>query len=275
MKTKTYPLKIDENSYKTLKSICEAKNITIKDGITAAIGLLIAHNMDLVEIKKRNPNKRNDGVNYIKDHFKQILQSIMSIEPKINSFSFCEWSEVYKSRTRSGYTKESEMTNNFIFEPNEIIESPFVKIWEPENEFGIKSSVFVEGKGTMHIPMIDFKEGANIKMVYQCLAFIRNIVFSPIVFETSIVRNTDEIEYTILKTDNSYHLYLNTLLNKEEFKKFYLDMISHSPKTHIDSEWAVKSINRGFACLRWTSNSGVYKEEPKHKITHKFGEDDE
>ena len=52
MKTKTYPLKIDEVSYKTLKSICEAKNITIKDGMTAAIGLLIAHNMNLVEIKK-------------------------------------------------------------------------------------------------------------------------------------------------------------------------------------------------------------------------------
>ena len=60
MNTKTYPLKIDESSYNTLKSICEVKNITIKDGLTAAIGLLIAHNMNLVEIKgktKKSPQQ--------------------------------------------------------------------------------------------------------------------------------------------------------------------------------------------------------------------------
>lgn len=45
-----YPLNIDNASYEALKTICEIKKISIKDGLRNAISLLIADNLSIITI---------------------------------------------------------------------------------------------------------------------------------------------------------------------------------------------------------------------------------
>lgn len=60
---KVYSMKIDETVYNTLKALCSAKGISIKDGLRQAIGLLLADNLTNITIvlQKETTTPKGDG----------------------------------------------------------------------------------------------------------------------------------------------------------------------------------------------------------------------
>tara|TARA_R110000772_G_scaffold126961_2_gene234034 strand:+ start:120 stop:338 length:219 start_codon:yes stop_codon:yes gene_type:complete len=56
---KVYPLSLDPKVYSNLKAIADVKGITIKDALRQAIALLLADNLSMLTITKKNTTKGN------------------------------------------------------------------------------------------------------------------------------------------------------------------------------------------------------------------------
>lgn len=274
MNTKTYPLKIDEKSYNTLKSICEAKSISIKDGLTAAIGLLIAHNMELVEIKQvqntGNPVKNisnyysqtqriySKSETAISGVFRDILREFLHLGGSTNVcyFSFICWIEDGRDL---GYKERFNISNEMFFSPKEIIESEHITLWSENEEFGLSSIVETdldEENFRMHIPMIDFNSGITTEDAISSIKFIQEKFLSEINFE-------EQTKTFLLKTDHSFHAYLCFLMDESEYISFLNFLIKNREETHVDIFWAEASIRNKRSCLRWTANSKYYNSIPE------------
>jgi hypothetical protein len=60
-KAKIYPLQIDAPAYEALKSLSKIKNLSMKDLLTNAIGLLLADNLHKITISQKTDNTNGDG----------------------------------------------------------------------------------------------------------------------------------------------------------------------------------------------------------------------
>jgi hypothetical protein len=265
MNTKTYPLKIDESSYNTLKSICEVKNITIKDGLTAAIGLLIAHNMNLVEIKgktKKSPQQlpKRNSVSHIpiEPIFHEILRSLVKTEPNIHFFTFSCWVEHGNDHfCPREYRDAFDISNQMNFMPDDVISSKKITLWIENEEFAMKSLVEVK-RGTenkvMHVPMIDFEAGTNWREAINGIMFIINELW----------KGLENAKVFLLKTDSSYHAYFDMLMEEDEYMAFLEEIKTANEETKVDTFWVTASLKRGYSCLRWTANSKYYMSAPQY-----------
>ena len=264
MNTKTYPLKIDESSYNTLKSICEVKNITIKDGLTAAIGLLIAHNMDLVEIKGKTRKssqklpKRNSVSHIpIEPIFHEILRSLVKAEPNIHFFTFSCWVEHGENHfCAREYRDAFDISNQMNFMPDDIISSDRITLWIENEEFAMNSLVEVKvdtENRVMHVPMIDFEINTSISEAIDALNYIQN----------EFLDMPKSAKIFLLKTDSSYHAYFDLLMEEDEYMSFLNAIKIAHEKTKVDTFWATACLKRGYSCLRWTANSEHYKSAPR------------
>ena len=123
-----------------------------------------------------------------------------------------------------------------------------------DQELAFHSLIKTKYGKTFHIPMIDFSSSSlDIEIYYRLKNFIDYKILSNMVF---------------FKSGNSFHAYSTKLLTHKEWLSFMGSLLLINPPNSsiniIDNRWIGHRIMSGYASLRWSNNSGIYKTIP-HK----------
>lgn len=117
-------------------------------------------------------------------------------------------------------------------------------------------SNFISTSGKIyHIPMIDFslshEHQIDEYLLYRLEQFIDKKILGRMQFFYS---------------GNSFHAYSSYILTSEEWVKFMASLLLIDPAKRlfkiIDNRWIGHRIISGYAALRWTNNTGKYKNVP-------------
>lgn len=167
-------------------------------------------------------------------------------------------SESTYSLSRYTYLPDSLSDNRIIdtisgedFSINYV--NSILKSLNRDQELAFHSLVQTKSRRIYHIPMIDFSISRLDREVYYRL---KNFIDYKILYDMSFY-----------STGNSFHAYSSKLLTHREWLKFMGSLLlvnpSNSSLNIIDNRWIGHRLMSGFSSLRWSNNSGIYKNLPK------------
>lgn len=118
-------------------------------------------------------------------------------------------------------------------------------------EIGLSSRVTTKAGAVMHLPMIDFK-GLDLAKIPE--------------IEVAILNEAPSAHgLSWFTSGRSFHAYGHSLIDQESWLKLMGGLLiidGDADYLYPDSRWVGHRIQDGFACLRWTNETGHYASVP-------------
>lgn len=137
---------------------------------------------------------------------------------------------------------------------NDIFVSNLIESLNHDQELAFHSKIKTKYGKTYHVPMIDFmiKNEITREAFYRLNSFIDKKIFQDMHFYSS---------------GHSFHAYSTKLITHKEWLSFMGSLLLVNPVNDknaiIDTRWIGHRVMSGYGSLRWSNNSGKYKQIPK------------